>query len=184
LFLESTGAVLLTSSGPDVFCDYCIVANMWLLYAPVVALLGYLVYNRFFHPLAKVPGPFLASLNLLWLVWQCMHQRRPRLDLELHNRYGSIVRITPNSVIFSNPEYCKAVYGAGTTFKKSRYYEAPADLSQNPGWEKLDLLPEMDIDKLRLQKRLAGSVYSTANAKKHEDLIDNIFVGGSRGWEG
>ena len=35
------------------------------------------------------------------------------------------------------------------------------------------MLVEMDVDKLRVQKRLAGSVYSFANARKHEGLIDS-----------
>lgn len=146
---------------------------MWFLYVPVALLAAYLAYNRFFHPLAKVPGPFLASLTPLWLTWQGFNQRRPRLDLELHKRYGNVVRISPNEIIFSNPAYFKQIYGAGTRFKKARFYEAPTDASQAESWNKLDMLPEMNITKLRVQKRYAGTVYSISNAKKHEHYIDN-----------
>jgi len=148
-------------------------SSMWPLYLPITLLCAYLVYNRFFHPLAKVPGPVLAGATPLWLVWQCMNQRRPSLDLELHKRYGGVVRIAPNEIIFSNPEYFKTVYGAGSKFTKSRFYEAPTDNAQQDTWDKLDMLAEFDIGKLRLQHRLAGPVYSTANATKHEGHIDN-----------
>ena len=146
---------------------------MWLFYIPVALFCAYAAYNRFFHPLAKVPGPFLAGITPLWLVWQCMHQRRPRLDIQLHKRYGDIVRITPDEIIFANPEYFKAVYGAGTKFTKSRFYEAPKNVGEKPSWDTLDLLPELDLEKLRVQKRLAGPIYSTSNVKRHESYIDN-----------
>ncbi|CAJ2501967.1 Uu.00g048200.m01.CDS01 [Anthostomella pinea] len=146
---------------------------MWHLYYPLLALAAYIFYTRFLHPLSRVPGPFLASLAPLWLAWQCMHTRRPRLDLDLHKRYGSVVRITPDEVIFSSPEYFKTVYGAGTKYVKSRYYEAPVGMPQKEGWDKLDLLVETDVEKLRVQKRTAGPIYSTANVKKHEGLINN-----------
>jgi hypothetical protein len=124
------------------------------------------------HPLAKVPGPSLASLSPLWLVWQCMKLRRPRLDLELHKRYGSVVRIAPNEVIFSNPDYFRDVYGAGTKFTKSRYYEAfDAKPASEKGWDDLDMLTELDLTKLKIQKRLAVPIYS--HSDRHQALIDN-----------
>lgn len=148
---------------------------MWLLYVPFALLSAYVLYHRFIHPLAKVPGPALAGITPLWLAWQGMHQRRPALDLQLHKKYGSVVRIAPNEVIFSNPAYFNTVYGAGASkvFAKGRFYEAPTPASTTPAWEQLDMLPEKDMDKLRLQKRLIGPVYSTANTVRHEQLIDH-----------
>nr|POE93020.1 cytochrome p450 monooxygenase mpade [Quercus suber] len=146
---------------------------MWLVYIPLILLAGFCFYNRFLHPLARIPGPFLASISPFWLAWQCMNHRRPRLDLALHKQYGSVVRISPNEIIFSNPAYFHQVYGAGTKFGKSRYYEAPTDTAQKPGWDKLDLLAETDVEKLRVQKRLGTPVYSVNNTRRHEQLIDS-----------
>lgn len=78
---------------------------MWIIYTPLALLVAHIAYNRFFHPLAKVPGPILASITPPWIVWQAFHQRRPRLDLKLHKQYGTVVRISPNEIIFSNPDY-------------------------------------------------------------------------------
>lgn len=35
------------------------------------------------------------------------------------------------------------------------------------------MLPEKDIEKLRVQKRFAGPVYSQKDARKHERYVDN-----------
>jgi hypothetical protein len=145
---------------------------MWLLYALGGLIISYIFYQTRVHPLANVPGPFLAKLTPLWLVWQCMNYRRPRLDLQLHKNYGSVVRIAPNEIIFSNPAYFREVYGAGTKFTKSRYYEVFGDkLPHERTWDSLDMLVEMDVAKLKVQKRLGVPVYS--HSERHQGLIDN-----------
>lgn len=148
---------------------------IWLISIASAAgtIAAYIIYNLFFHPLASVPGPLLARISPLWLVWQCKHNRRPTLDLQLHRQYGSIVRITPSEVIFSNPAYFKTVYGAGSsrTWARSRFLTAHNQYKGD--YDRLGMLIEDDMDKLRLQRRVFGPSYSTANAKKHERLIDN-----------
>lgn len=43
---------------------------------------GWIVYTRFFHPLAKVPGPWLASVSR---VWYMVHVSRG--DMEKTQRF-------------------------------------------------------------------------------------------------
>ena len=57
----------------------------WLL---TVGILGWLAYTRLFHPLARVPGPFLASLTRLWYVRKVQHGSFDKLNRELHATYG------------------------------------------------------------------------------------------------
>ena len=61
-------------------------------------LSGYIVYQRYFSPLAKVPGPFLASFTNLW--WLCVVlKRQQHLDsIRLHEQYGPLVRLGPKHV--------------------------------------------------------------------------------------
>lgn len=149
-----------------------------LIYLQLSILIGYITYNRFFHPLAKVPGPFFASISPLWLTCQGWKAQRQRLEPALHRKYGSVVRIAPGEVIFSNPEHFNTVFGAGASkrFKKGRFYEALTDGSQPPGPDRLDMLTEWDQDRLNHQKRLVGPVYSVKNTLRHEELIDNNLV--------
>jgi len=148
---------------------------MWPLYALLILPLAYILYNRFLHPLAKIPGPPLAGVSPLWKVYQGYKAQRHNLELALHRKYGNVVRVSPNEVIFRNPKHFNTVYGAGASkkFSKGRFYQALTDGSQPPGPDRLDMLTEDDQDKLSLQKRLVGPVYSVKNTLRHESLIDS-----------
>jgi hypothetical protein len=71
----------------------------------------YIVYCRFWSPLAGIPGPFTASFSRLWLVQQSRAGSMHRTMIELHRRHGQIVRIGPNEVSVTNPEVIKRIYG-------------------------------------------------------------------------
>lgn len=62
-----------------------------VLYVLAVALLLYTVgkciYNKFFHPLAKFPGPFLGGFTDWYLVYVICSV--PTFGLELHKKYGN-----------------------------------------------------------------------------------------------
>ncbi|KAF2171691.1 hypothetical protein M409DRAFT_63306 [Zasmidium cellare ATCC 36951] len=149
---------------------------MWLTYisfAAAATIAASIIYNLFLHPLAGIPGPLLARITPLWIFCQCKNNRRPNLDLQLHQQYGSVVRISPNEVIFSNPAYFKTVYGAGSSraWGRSPFLTVHNQFARD--YDRLNMLLESDMDKLRFQRRVFGPVYSTANARKHEELIDN-----------
>jgi hypothetical protein len=58
---------------------------------PLLALagcIGWVVYTRRFHPLANVPGPFLASITRAWLVVQAAGGSAETKQRRLHEKYG------------------------------------------------------------------------------------------------
>jgi hypothetical protein len=77
----------------------------------VIACLLYFLYNREATSLRRIPGPFLASISQFWIVYQQRGLQRPIVDLELHRKYGTIVRIAPNEVMVSSPQSKKIIYG-------------------------------------------------------------------------
>ena len=103
------------------------IAHPYTWYAIGLLFVGYIaygfVYNRFFHPLAKVPGPFLASTTYLY---QSYYNCRFYLKIEeLHKKYGPVVRITPDEVHLSDSENYDKIYFMGTKYSKSqRFYHA------------------------------------------------------------
>ena len=129
------------------------------------------IYLRYFHPLAQIPGPFLASITRLWLVAKARTWQRHRIEISLHKKYGPIVRISPNEIMVSDPKYVKMIYGAGTHFAKAPWYRATG--GEDP--DALDLLPEHNLEKYRLQRRLTGPVLTTQATKKHESLMDIVL---------
>ena len=72
----------------------------------------YLVWVREATPLRKIPGPYLASVSKLWMIYKTRQLKRHELDLELHDTYGPVVRIGPSYVLVSSPDALKTIYGA------------------------------------------------------------------------
>lgn len=159
----------------------------------IVFTIAYLLINRFGTPLRKVPGPFLASISQLWIVKQQRGLQRPHVDLNLHRKYGPIVRIAPNEVLVSSPASKKIIYGtvvlpndgkalltgrtfpgATSKFTKAEYYCATGDCGWD-GNDQLDMLPELDMEKYKLQRRIIGSAYSASFMQEVEPNLDRIM---------
>jgi hypothetical protein len=84
--------------------------------------LGYVVlgavYRRYFHPLSKYPGPFMASITRWWMVKEIFSGKHEEHIRKLHKKYGPIVRIAPNEVVISDPAAVKVIYSTGGGFTK------------------------------------------------------------------
>jgi hypothetical protein len=76
---------------------YQTVAYAGLLLAAWLA--GVVVYRRFFHPLAKVPGPFLASVTRLYCFYYNVIEGGVfYLEIErLHELYGTVSKFSSAS---------------------------------------------------------------------------------------
>lgn len=90
----------------------------------VTFLLGYLtctiIYRVFFHPLRKVPGPFPAKFTELWRARRYFLGNWHQDILDLHRKYGPVVRLSPNEVSFIDKDALLAVYGHSKGTKKVR----------------------------------------------------------------
>ncbi|KAI1408849.1 benzoate 4-monooxygenase cytochrome P450 [Hypoxylon sp. FL1857] len=97
-----------------------------LIRAGTFSLLLLIVYNLYFHPLSKIPGPWLAAISDIPYCWWLLGGRQPYKVLELHNKYGHAVRIAPNEVSFNTAQSWKDIYShrAGHhTFLKGTFYQ-------------------------------------------------------------
>ncbi|EPE03358.1 cytochrome p450 [Ophiostoma piceae UAMH 11346] len=79
-----------------------------------VLLFAYLflhaIYDVFFHPLAKFPGPFPAKITRLWITWKCYKEREPYMLQELSKKYGPVFRISPTLLHVSDATKLPAIY--------------------------------------------------------------------------
>ncbi|KIP07977.1 hypothetical protein PHLGIDRAFT_105021 [Phlebiopsis gigantea 11061_1 CR5-6] len=78
------------------------------------------VYNLYFHPLAKFPGPKWAAVTGWWKTYVEVYKGESIIDklFELHKIYGPIVRITPNELHFSNPSVYHEIYNQRSRWNK------------------------------------------------------------------
>lgn len=90
------------------------------------------VYRLYVHPLRKVPGPFLARISELWRSFHYFRGTWFDDILELHRKYGPVVRISPNEVSVVSPDLTKSVYGHGKeTVKVSYRFYLESDMKAN-----------------------------------------------------
>ncbi|KAG6035920.1 hypothetical protein E4U41_005887 [Claviceps citrina] len=155
------------------FTTACFICAALLVVAMTVAL-----YRITLHPLARIPGPKLAAISNVWYAKNIARGRTVKLGLELHRKYGDIVRVGPDEVWFNTAEAFDQIYCTGRGFEKSDFYLATALSRPHVDWrlephfpDTLDLLSERNMKRYRLQRRLIGRVYSAANVLKHEDAV-------------
>ena len=90
-----------------------------LLALGVGFLLLRILQTHIYSPLKKFPGPFLGSLTDWWRLvysYRILHSSQPWIDI--HRKYGDIVRLGPDMLSFGSAEAARDIYGAGKNFKK------------------------------------------------------------------
>lgn len=91
----------------------------------VLGILGYIVYQVYFHPLARFPGPFLAAVTDLWQVHQFLTLKEPYNLKELHAKYGQFVRYGPDKLSITAEDAVPIIYQkGGRVMPKTEYYDA------------------------------------------------------------
>ena len=84
-----------------------------------VAVVAWLAKNRFNNGLNKYPGPFVASLTDWWRFVDVWGRRPDITHRKLHDKYGDVVRLGPNTLSFADPEALKTIYGLNKGFIKA-----------------------------------------------------------------
>ncbi|KAJ9191317.1 hypothetical protein DTO164E3_6137 [Paecilomyces variotii] len=77
------------------------------------------IYSAYFHPLSKYPGPKIAAASFLPLWYHRYTGDYNPWITSLHNRYGSIVRFSPDGLSFISASAWKDIYGHSTGGKIS-----------------------------------------------------------------
>lgn len=57
----------------------------------VGAIVGNMIYNRYFHPLRHFPGPVWASLSDFWKLYICLTKESHTRGIKLHEIYGGFL---------------------------------------------------------------------------------------------
>jgi hypothetical protein len=76
------------------------------------------IYRLYFHPLAGIPGPFLARCSTVWQNWGYWGGTWHKDILHVHEKYGPVVRINHYEVSFVDGDALKRVYGHVNPCKK------------------------------------------------------------------
>ena len=100
----------------------------------ILAVASYALYNIYFHPLSRYPGPKLFVAFRLPYVYEYVRGRIAYDLHDFHKRYGPVVRVAPDELSFIDPRAWRDIYGAfpnRTQNHKDPYTEPPFP----PNWE-------------------------------------------------
>lgn len=150
-----------------------------LLGASIAAFVGFIFYQLYLHPLAKYPGPLLGRITRLYDLYHAYVGDKHILLYQLHRKYGTVVRFTPNTLSINDPAALKVIYAHGANVQKGVFYKcfrvAPNAVST---------LLATDKTQHARKRRVMGQAFSDQALKGLEqyvlqhtqDLIDRVGV--------
>lgn len=132
--------------------------------ACLAGCLYFIVYQVWFHPLAKYPGPWLAKFTNLYAAYQSwigdIH-----LDIHrCHQKYGAHVRYGPNRVMINTAGGLRDMYGHGAQVRKSPAYLALSQAAANT-------LTIADKAQHAYRRRILSQAFSESSMRRLEPLI-------------
>ena len=119
-----------------------------------------------FGPLRNIPGPTLAKWTHLRLKLAILSGKRMYYIHGLHQKYGGIVRISPQELSVSDPLAVKDIHKIQSGYRKSDWYPKLTSEHSNPG-----LFASTDIKAHAERRRLLAQPLSTSSLKKVEGAI-------------
>jgi cytochrome P450 len=114
------------------------------------------VYNVWFHPLARFPGPIWNTFSHLPASYEFVRGNFTFYVHELHERYGDVVRIRPGALSFSGSQAAKDI------------------LTNQPGRGQLRKNPEVYVKSLNGEHSIL-SVPSDADHSRYRRLLSHGF---------
>jgi hypothetical protein len=82
-----------------------------LVFVGFLTLVLSAVHRIWFHPLAHVPGPFVAKFTHMWQTVKSFQGTWYCDILSVHEKYGPVVRISPDEISFVDGDALKRLYG-------------------------------------------------------------------------
>lgn len=133
-------------------------------------------YARLVHPLEHIPGPFWASVTRLWMIHHVLRGDMDVVQRALHQKYGPLVRISPNETACADPEAIRKIYPVSKPLEKSYFYQNwhITGFSKYP-----DHFSHRDERSHSERRRIVNNVYSMTTILSLEQYIDNcsaLFV--------
>lgn len=126
-----------------------------------------IVYQLFWSPLAWFPGPRLWAISRVPSQWSVFRGYAHLDATALHEKYGPVIRISPNELAFNTPRAFRDIYGArpGDCFQKdpSRYLPPANGVSH--------LIGEIDNASHARQRKLLAPAFSDRALREQEPLV-------------
>ncbi|KAL3420963.1 Isotrichodermin C-15 hydroxylase 11 [Phlyctema vagabunda] len=128
---------------------------------------AWIIYNLYFHPLAKFPGPKIHAASRLAWNYAILRGDMVRSLRDLHAKYGPVVRMTNNDLSIITPTAWREIYShtSNRTFMKDeKAYGVPLNS------EARSLLTAFEEDHARC-RRLMSHAFSDRALRDQQGLL-------------
>jgi len=137
---------------------------------PVVFLLVHIVpYVLDAQRIRKHPGPLLAGFSDAWLGWVAKNGHRSEVVHQMHEKYGTFVRIAPNHVSIADPDALGIVYAHGNGALKSKFYDAFVSIRRG-------VFNTRDRNEHARKRKIISHIFSQKSVVEFEPQI-RLYVG-------
>ncbi|KAJ5343280.1 uncharacterized protein N7506_003104 [Penicillium brevicompactum] len=141
---------------------------------PIVFLLYHIIrISKSLIASRSTPGPFWARISHLWYFQHLRGGRFEHENIRLHQEHGPIVQIGPNHFSINDAASVKMIYGPGSKFAKSAWYDAWKPAGH---WS---IFADRDIKRHSDTRKRFTSVYSMSSLVHYEPFVDHcadLFV--------
>ncbi|KZT37327.1 cytochrome P450 [Sistotremastrum suecicum HHB10207 ss-3] len=130
------------------------------------------IYHLYLSPLARqgIPGPWYAAVSDLWSTTQQLSLRQFRGVDALLKKYGPVVRIGKNKVVFLDVQALKTVYGVTAKFDKSDFYQRFLTNHNQHSFTFIDAKDHAN------RKRSYAGHYSVTNLARYAPKIERVLL--------
>ncbi|KAF1808449.1 cytochrome P450 [Eremomyces bilateralis CBS 781.70] len=137
--------------------------------ASLIYLISKAIYNAYFHPLAKFPGPRFRNATPFVHHYRNFHGDLVFEYAKLHKKYGPVVRVGINLLSFNSPGAWHEIYGYRSGHRYSQMEKDPDQYERQPGrdWSILNAPSPMHS---RLRKLFSPS-FSEKSLRGQEPMI-------------
>ncbi|KAI0146309.1 putative cytochrome P450 [Xylariaceae sp. FL1272] len=128
------------------------------------------IYNLYFHPLSRFPGPKYAAVSHVPYSYWFLGGSQPYKLLELHRKYGPVVRLAPGELSFNSAQSWKDIYGFRQnhkTFVKSEFYDGGSFAARGVH----SIVSERDPGVHGKMRRLLAHAFSNTSLYEQEETI-------------
>lgn len=139
-------------------------ASIALCVSVLALLYTYILEPTVISPLAKIPSPnFLSTISSTWIDRKRRSNTETRTIFALHEKYGPIVRLSPNEISVNSLDGLRTIYYGG--FEKHPWY---SNAFVNFGLR--NMVTMLDRETHSVQKRLVSNLYSKSYLHNSPDL--------------
>lgn len=89
-----------------------------LLGTAAALVVAKLLHELFLSPLSVFPGPFVSKFTDGWRAYLATRGRVDQHQLGWHRKWGSAVRVGPNTISLNDPDLIKTVYTSKNAWRK------------------------------------------------------------------